>query len=60
MGRMKERLMDIVEYAEDCCGFSSSEEEARIMFETVYPNNEELFEEAWSNWVDFSKYILNF
>jgi hypothetical protein len=57
MGRMKE-LVEVVEYAEDCCGFSSSEEEAHRLFESVYPGNDEMFFEAWNNWLAFSKYIL--
>jgi hypothetical protein len=57
MGKMKE-LAEVMEYAEECCGFSSSEEEALRMFEAVYPGNDEMFWEAWNNWLSFSKYLL--
>jgi hypothetical protein len=57
MGKMKEQLMDIMEYAEDCCGFALCDEEALRMFEAVYPGNDELFWEAWNNWLSFAEYI---
>ena len=58
MGKMKERYIDIVSYAEECCGGTLIQEEARKLFEMVYPDEEEIFEEAWKNWDSFSEYIL--
>ena len=58
MGRMKEHLNDVTDYAENCCGFSASVEEAWHTFDSMYPGNEELFDEAWRNWLSFSGYIL--
>jgi hypothetical protein len=58
MGMMKERYMEVVEYAEDCCGFASSEQEAFLLFESIYPGNDEIFWEAWNNWLSFSEYLL--
>ena len=58
MGKMKERYMDIMEYAEECCGGALQQEEARKLFEMVYPDNDEIFQEAWKNWDSFSEYIM--
>jgi hypothetical protein len=60
MGMMKERYMDIVEYAEQCCGGTVRQEEARKLFEIVYPDETEIFEEAWKNWDSFSEYLDTF
>lgn len=57
MGMMKERYMEIVDYAEECCGSTIRQEEARKLFEMVYPDENEIFEEAWKNWDSFSQYI---
>ena len=57
MGRMKEQ-MEIVDYAEECCGGTLRQEEARKLFEMVYPDNDEIFQEAWKNWDSFSQYII--
>jgi hypothetical protein len=56
MGRMKE-LMEVQNYAEECCGFASSEDEALRLFEALYPDNDELFWQAWNNWLSFAEYI---
>jgi hypothetical protein len=58
MGKMKERYMDIIEYAEECCGSTLQREEAWKIFQSLYPDEEEIFEEAWNNWDSFSEYIL--
>ena len=58
MGRMKERYMSIIDYAEECCGGTLQREEAWKMFQMVYPDEGEIFEEAWKNWDSFSEYIL--
>ena len=58
MGMMKERYMDIVDYAEECCGGTLQHDEARKLFEMVYPDDYEIFDEAWKNWDSFSQYIL--
>ena len=56
MGRMKE-LVEVMNYAEECCGFASSEDEALRLFEALYPDNDELFWQAWNNWLSFAEYI---
>jgi len=58
MGRMKERFMDVVEYAEDCCGGSLSKKEAWEMFSMAYPEDNEIFEDAWVRWVEFAKHMV--
>jgi hypothetical protein len=59
MGKVKE-LLEVADYAEECCGFSNSIKEARENFTAIYPEPEyhEIFEEALCNWIDFSEYIL--
>jgi hypothetical protein len=58
MGRMKEYYMDIMDYAEECCGSTLYREEAWRLFESIYPDEDEIFEEAWRNWDSFSQFIL--
>ena len=60
MGMMKERFMDIVTYAEDCCGTALTEREARLLFFSLYPENDEIFEDAWQRWESFAEEVLEF
>lgn len=58
MGKMKESYFDILEYAEYCCDNSKSMDEARAYFELLFPDDEEIFRQAWSEWMIFSEHIL--
>jgi hypothetical protein len=58
MGKMKELYMDIMDYAEECCGSTIHPHEAWEMFSKLYPEEHDIFEEAWQNWDSFSQYIM--
>jgi len=60
MGKMKEYYMDMSSFAEDCCGTALSEREARLMFFALYPNEDEVFEDAWNRWESFAEEVLEF
>jgi hypothetical protein len=60
MGKMKEYFMDMSSFAEDCCGTALSEREARLMFFALYPNEDEVFEDAWKRWESFAEEVLEF
>jgi len=53
MGRVKERYLDVVDYAENCCGTSLSKQEAEQLFLALYPKENEIFEDAWKRWLMF-------
>lgn len=57
MGKMKERFMDIIEYAEDCCGGALSKREAWEMFSMKFPTDIEIFEDAWQRWLSFADHM---
>lgn len=58
MGKMKECYMDILEYAENCCGFSDSKLEAQMKFEALYPEDDAIFGQAWDEWLMFSAHLI--
>lgn len=59
MSFMKERYMDAVDYAEDCCGMFASYDEALTMFSMLYPDAENILQDAWYRWVAFRDYMFN-
>jgi len=58
MGRMKDRFMDIVDYAEDCCGAALTKQEAESLFYALYPQEHEIFEDAWERFLMFLDEIM--
>jgi hypothetical protein len=60
MGKMKEYYMDVTTFAEDCCGTALTEREARLMFFALYPEETEVFADAWKRWESFAEEVLEF
>jgi len=53
MGKVKERYMNVVEHAEECCGTALTKQEAEQLFYALYPKEEEIFEDAWKRFLMF-------